>query len=85
MRDKKYERRKDRPFAPYIFFMIELVVMAELSYIYSSILSDNLIPSLFHGLIFLYLIVNSVKRLFKVLERTALRKIKIRNVNSNRY
>jgi|LGOV01.1.fsa_nt_gb hypothetical protein len=85
MRNKRYERRKDRPFAPYIFFMIELVVMVELSYMYNYILGEGSLALLFHSLIFLYLIVNSVKRLFRVLERTKLHKINIRNIGSNRY
>jgi len=85
MRNIGYERRKDRPFAPYIFFIIELVVMVELSYMYISVLGDELLPLFFHSAVLLYLIANSIRRLFKVLERTKLNRIDFKNMGSNRY
>ncbi len=73
------DRRKYRPFAPYLFFLIELVVMAELSYMYISILGSGFLPILFHTLILIYLISTSLGRMKRVLNRTKLSRIYIKN------
>ena len=77
------ERREDRPFAPYLFFIVELIVIAELSYMYTFILGDELIPLIFHVSIFIYLVTNSLRRMIKVINRAKFNKIDLKKRDSH--
>ena len=63
------ERRHNNPYMPYVFFMLELTVYAELAYLIVSVLGHNIIIYALVALILAYQITKSLKRLFEVKKR----------------
>ncbi len=66
----KRERREcSSKFKPYLFFLLELIIYVELSYLIFITLGHNLYTYIVITLVLLYQLSKSLKRLFHVLNR----------------
>ncbi len=69
MHHRSKERRHYHPYLPYMFFLLELVIYAELAYMVLAVLGSTAITYAVIGLIFLYQFYKSFTRLHTVLQR----------------
>ncbi len=74
MSNRVRERRKIRSWQPYVFFIIELIILVEFSYLYISMMGTNLFGVENLGLyilvaVFLYFARNCFVRMHNVVKR----------------
>jgi len=63
------ERRKNSLVVPYLFFLFEIIVIFEISYIYTNLFGTSLLSLAPLSLMMLYAFYNAVSRLSRVIQR----------------
>ena len=63
------ERRKNSIVIPYLFFLFEIIVIFEVSYIYTKLFGTTLLSLSLLGIVGVYALYSAVSRLSRVIQR----------------
>ena len=74
MNSRSHERRKCRDVAPYIFFVFEIMIVAELIYMLTSAVTLNTWAYVILGIVTLFIVAKLFGRMMSILNRCKISK-----------